>query len=101
MPNYGFNRGLNEVQCGQDPKTAIQGYFCPLCGGPVHSSGFSGNPFCWGKCYRYFQYADLLKACAKCDEPAQPDTNPPACTDCMAEAGGGNIKEPKEEVQNG
>lgn len=67
----------------QDPKTAIQGFFCPECKGLVHASGFTGHPFCWGKCYHYFRYEDLLKACHKCGESAQPDSDPPMCTSCL------------------
>lgn len=39
-----------------------------------------------------------LKICEKCGiRPAQKDTDPPMCTDCMANAGGGNDPETKEE----
>jgi len=44
-------------------------------------------------------YEEGLKGvCSKCGEnDAQPDTDPPMCTDCMAQKGGGNDPETKEE----
>ena len=43
-------------------------YMCPECKEmTVLSSGFSGDPFCWGKCYHYFSWDKiqmLNDACA-------------------------------------
>lgn len=36
----------------QPEKDRIPRVQCPDCDGPVHASGFNGNPFCW-KCYHY------------------------------------------------
>lgn len=36
---------------------------CPICGGRIVASGFSGRLFCWGKCYCYLgseKYHGLL-----------------------------------------
>ncbi len=35
-------------------------YGCPECGlATVASSGFSGNPFCWGICSQYFDWDEV------------------------------------------
>lgn len=37
-------------------------YYCPECGEKtILSSGFSGKPFCWGKCYHYFPWDSIKK----------------------------------------
>lgn len=35
--------------------------------------------------------------CSKCDNEAQPDTDPLLCVDCMAQKGGGNDPETADE----
>lgn len=35
-------------------------YVCPECGEKtILTSGFNGNPFCWGKCYHYFGWKEI------------------------------------------
>ena len=36
-------------------------------------------------------------SCHKCGAEAQPDTNPPLCTDCMSQKSGGNDPETADE----
>lgn len=37
-------------------------YICPVCGEQtILTSGFSGNPFCWGRCYHYFNWKEIKK----------------------------------------
>ena len=37
-------------------------YKCPKCGGDIRASGFSGNLFCWGKCYHYLNDEEIKAA---------------------------------------
>jgi len=39
----------------------------------------------------------FAEKCIKCGALAQPDTDPPMCTDCMAQKGGGNDPETAKE----
>jgi len=35
---------------------------CPECGeATIKASGFHGNPFCWGKCYHYFKWDEIIR----------------------------------------
>lgn len=34
-------------------RDSVRQWICPICLGKIVPSGFSGNLFCWGKCYCY------------------------------------------------
>jgi len=57
-----MNNSIEKFRQRQSGK--VEGdYICPQCREKtVLSSGFSGNPFCWGVCYRYFTWEQIRGA---------------------------------------
>ncbi len=57
-------RSINPMTEPEREKLVLyDGNKCPVCGGEIKTSGFTGNLFCWGKCYTYLnteKYKRLL-----------------------------------------
>ena len=60
---------------------------CPECNEQtIMSSGFNGNPFCWGKCYHYFKWEHIDINTATNKQSTHSDASPSADAGASSEA---------------